>query len=162
MDEQEKRCSKCKKDLPIGEFAFKNRAKGKHHSVCSACTSDYCHDWYETNKERIKAKTKTQRQVQRRLRIEFFRDYLSKHPCVDCGFMDIRALDFDHVCGKKSFSLGVALVTMIPMTRVREEIKKCEVRCKNCHSIRTNMANNSWRSRDYPPLKQPIKGDSNV
>lgn len=54
--------------------------------------------------------------------------------CADCGFMRHHsALDFDHVYGVKKFSIsrGGALMESI------REIAKCEVRCANCHRIKT-------------------------
>jgi hypothetical protein len=61
--------------------------------------------------------------------------YLETHPCVDCGYADIRALEFDHVKGK-TFTIGQR-GTLSP-TKVLAEIEKCEVRCCNCHRIRHN------------------------
>lgn len=66
--------------------------------------------------------------------------------CVDCGYNDSPyALDFDHVRGVKVknicqfHSLAKALV----------EIEKCEVRCANCHRIktRTQCEYRGWRKR---------------
>ncbi len=54
--------------------------------------------------------------------------------CVDCGIKDIRVLDFDHVRGEKSFT--IASGDHGP-SKVVAEIAKCEVRCSNCHRIRT-------------------------
>ena len=54
--------------------------------------------------------------------------------CRDCGNTDHRVLDFDHV-GAKSFNIAkgdaVSRATLI------EEIGKCEVRCANCHRVKT-------------------------
>jgi hypothetical protein len=52
--------------------------------------------------------------------------------CADCGERDPRVLDFDHVRGVKSFSLGDTRFRCNPR-RMLEEIMKCEVRCANCH-----------------------------
>jgi hypothetical protein len=55
--------------------------------------------------------------------------------CVDCGFLDVRALDFDHVRGRKSFTISDG--NAVGVERLLAEIAKCEVRCANCHRIRT-------------------------
>lgn len=57
--------------------------------------------------------------------------------CVDCGYNDHpSALDFDHKDGQnKSFNIGVDRKRSL--VSVLTEIEKCEVRCSNCHRIRT-------------------------
>ena len=71
-------------------------------------------------------------------------DHLSSHPCVDCGFSDTRALEFDHVRGKKVDTIS-SLVPLIPskynLQDLMAEIAKCEIRCSNCHTIRHKQNN---------------------
>lgn len=56
--------------------------------------------------------------------------------CVDCGYnANAAALDFDHISGVKAFTIGPALT--YSKARLLEEIAKCEVRCANCHRVRT-------------------------
>jgi hypothetical protein len=58
--------------------------------------------------------------------------------CVDCGYdEDPVALDFDHVRGEKSFTIGKAS-TAVSLDRLLDEVDKCDVRCANCHRIRTD------------------------
>ena len=68
---------------------------------------------------------------------EYLSNYLDTHHCVDCGNSDKRVLDFDHVRGKKEFGISKARVCGFDLERIKEEIKKCEVRCSNCHRIVT-------------------------
>jgi hypothetical protein len=64
--------------------------------------------------------------------------YLSEHPCVDCGQQDIRVLEFDHVDpSTKSFCVGRGVTDGRGLKSIQAEIAKCEVRCCNCHRIRT-------------------------
>tara|TARA_R100000781_G_C4029890_1_gene110234 strand:- start:3 stop:416 length:414 start_codon:yes stop_codon:yes gene_type:complete len=85
--------------------------------------------------------------------------------CKDCGYAEHpKALCFDHVVredktelldASKSGANMSTLVCRITTTDkvknrqyIRElfdEIRKCEVRCQNCHSIKT------WEERDYMP-----------
>jgi hypothetical protein len=54
--------------------------------------------------------------------------------CVDCGYKaHAYALDFDHIRGTKKKSVSKC----INMKSALEEIDKCEVRCSNCHRIKT-------------------------
>ena len=64
-------------------------------------------------------------------------DYLKEHPCIDCGNSDIRVLEFDHVRGDKLGHISHAVKCAWKLTKLKEEIDKCEVRCCNCHRIKT-------------------------
>lgn len=71
--------------------------------------------------------------------VNFVRDYLNAHPCIECGYSNPLALEFDHVRGKKIETVPV-IADGIPgrfsLEDLTEEIKKCEVRCANCHRVR--------------------------
>jgi hypothetical protein len=64
-------------------------------------------------------------------------EYLTGHPCIDCGEADPFVLEFDHVKGPKRrnicdiVSMGWSLATL------EDEIAKCVVRCANCHRRKT-------------------------
>ncbi len=75
---------------------------------------------------------------------EYVWQYLLEHPCVDCGFSDPRALQFDHVRGKKDVAISVMVSRVASMERLIAEIEKCDVRCANCHSIATHVRANRW------------------
>lgn len=66
--------------------------------------------------------------------------------CVDCGYKKHpAALDFDHV-GGKAFNVSSAKSIM----QADAEIAKCEVRCSNCHRIK------SWERAWGDPRKPAI------
>lgn len=65
------------------------------------------------------------------------RDWLDNHPCVDCGYVDWRALEFDHVRGVKRSDVTTMVQNGLSWKTIQEEIDKCDVRCANCHRIRT-------------------------
>lgn len=61
--------------------------------------------------------------------------------CVDCGYnRHPAAMDFDHVYGEKSLLVS----SCKSRAQADAEISKCEVRCSNCHRIR------SWERRWGP------------
>jgi hypothetical protein len=64
--------------------------------------------------------------------------YLSEHPCVDCGETDVRVLEFDHVRDNKSANIAGLLNNAVSWSTIEKEIAKCDVRCANCHRIKTN------------------------
>jgi hypothetical protein len=68
----------------------------------------------------------------------------STHPCVDCGQTDIRCLEFDHVRGEKSEEIS-RMLQNLPWSVIEAEIAKCEVRCANCHRIKTLERGRWWR-----------------
>lgn len=57
--------------------------------------------------------------------------------CVDCGYDENSdALQFDHVLGKR---YNMADLTMhVGTATFAAEVAKCEVRCANCHAIKTH------------------------
>ena len=63
-------------------------------------------------------------------------EYLKTHPCVDCGESDPVILEFDHVRGEKKFNISHVL-HQNALLGIQEEVKKCDIRCANCHRKRT-------------------------
>ena len=56
-------------------------------------------------------------------------------------------LDFDHVRGTKKRSIGVMVCSgAVSLETLQEEIAKCDVRCANCHRIKTMAQFGYWRS----------------
>ena len=76
--------------------------------------------------------------AQQNVRIIKIRKWLDNYKisigCVDCGYnLHPVALEFDHVRGKKLLNVCKAK----SIAQAKSEIAKCEVRCSNCHAIRT-------------------------
>jgi len=66
--------------------------------------------------------------------------------CIDCGYdKDPTALDFDHVRGEKVKNIS----KFTSFEGAYEEILKCDVRCANCHRIKTfkNREHRGWRNK---------------
>ena len=61
-------------------------------------------------------------------------DYKLSKGCVDCGYKEHpHALHFDHIFTDKSLNVCNAK----SIEQAQREIAKCEVRCANCHAIKT-------------------------
>ena len=59
--------------------------------------------------------------------------------CVDCGYKDHAvALHFDHVKGEKFKDVSRMVRECYSLPRIKDEIRKCEVRCANCHMVVTH------------------------
>lgn len=78
---------------------------------------------------------------------EFVTSYLLEHPCLDCGETDPVVLTFDHVRGEKSNDIANMVSTGRSLESIMAEIEKTEVRCFNCHAIRTHeqQQSNRWK-----------------
>ena len=131
-----KRCTGCESELPTGEFAIRRRSTGRRQARCRACQAEFRRDHYERNKQRLLwevAARKRDVKIRNMIRIV---EYLSKHPCVDCGEADPLVLEFDHVRGSKTENV-TAMVHLADWSRIAAEIAKCVVRCANCHRRKT-------------------------
>ena len=72
------------------------------------------------------------------------KDYLKEHPCVDCGNKDVRVLEFDHVRGTKKASISLMIQQGLGLATIDKEILKCDIRCCNCHRIKTGITLWGW------------------
>ena len=94
--------------------------------------------WYPKNKEKhISYVRRNKNRV-----AEFIDQYKRAHSCVDCGFSGREfpyVLDFDHVDSNavKKFNVGSWSHTVLSIEAIKQEIKKCELVCANCHRKRT-------------------------
>ena len=97
-------------------------------------------NWKKRNPELhtiLKAENTARR---KQVKAKYVGDYLSSHPCVDCGESDPVVLDFDHVRGKKECDVNALVYGWSSLERLVREIKKCDVRCANCHRRRHALA----------------------
>ncbi len=141
-----KQCSKCKQSKSLSEFNKNKWKKDGLQTRCRTCTTKQHRSYYNKNKE----KQKKQIYEAGRRRLQEYQqrlcEYLIEHPCVECGKSDIRALEFDHLRDKKK-EVTKLLRQGYSWDIIVEEIKKCEVRCSNCHGIKTHKENNSYKHR---------------
>ena len=72
-------------------------------------------------------------------------DFLSDKSCLDCGENDPIVLDFDHISSKNKFKIiGKMLSGHYSWESIEREIKKCEIRCANCHRRKTYIQLKCW------------------
>ena len=137
-----KTCVRCKEALPVSQFAWKDKSRGYLSSWCKQCHREYDRTHYRENKAYYKAKGARSRKKAKKQAMKFLRQYLDTHPCVDCGESDTLVLEFDHVKGKGK---DVASMTCDSIEKIKEELKRCEVRCANCHRRRHLLETETWR-----------------
>lgn len=108
----------------------------------------YINNRYKTDPKYRKAQIKASGRRNKRYKAEL-RELIIKHlesnPCVDCGTNDIRVLEFDHVRGDKVLNVMTMVGSCWAKDKVFAEINKCEVRCCNCHRIRTQKVGGHFR-----------------
>lgn len=144
-------CIKCHVEKSIDQYNVRDKKSGKRHTTCKVCHSAYLRQHYLANKEKYIKKARKWDAENKAEHLDKARryvlDYLLKHPCVDCGETDPIVLQFDHVRGDKFESVSVITASVISLKRLKAEISKCEVRCANCHRIKT-ANEEGWRLLD--------------
>lgn len=67
--------------------------------------------------------------------------------CIDCGYADNPvALDFDHRDPELKI-LGVSEMLTYSWRKIIAELDKCDVRCANCHRVKTQVNHQSQHRR---------------
>lgn len=146
-----KKCTKCKRELPISSFNWriKNVKKSSH---CKECSRKYVRNHYKNNKKYYLKKAQKRNLIQQQKTQGVIGEYLQNHPCIDCGENNILVLEFDHINRKnKKDAIANIARRRLSLKTLKKEIKKCEVRCANCHRIKTAIESNSWKLK-YAPV----------
>lgn len=67
---------------------------------------------------------------------EWFKDYKSKLSCEICGENRTPCLDFHHTdSSTKEKAIAEAVHNNWSLDKLKEEIDKCQVVCRNCHAM---------------------------
>ena len=142
-------CQACKVSKPHDEFGNNRRQPGGKQLYCKECARRRNKQHYKTSEARRQdIRERNKDSVRRHHQITS--DYLSSHPCVDCGESDIRCLEFDHVRGSKRNEVSKMLG--LGEKSIRAEIEKCEVRCANCHRKKTCQERGWFKSLPETPV----------
>ena len=111
---------------------------------------EYSRKYYEANKEKVKALSKTNRAVGK-ARWSAFKCTLK---CTKCGFNHPAALDFHHVNPAEKENLVSKMVANGCYAAAMEEVQKCIVLCANCHRIH-HYEENSVKLATLPTNQLP-------
>lgn len=118
MAESERICRYCNKAYPESSFgvALTTPAKTYRRWKC-------CHCYRDTKQALI------------RRYFQWLGEYKRSRGCGRCGVTDPRVLDFHHKSDEdKEFGIG-EFRRAVGFDRIKEEVKKCDVVCANCHRI---------------------------
>lgn len=154
-------CSKCGLVRPFESFSIKTSNKDGHQGHCKKCAADYQKIWHQDNKSwRIPQIKKRQNRLRDLNRMKLV-TYLQYHPCVDCGESDPIVLQFDHVKGKEH-DISKMVSSGSTWTAIVLEIRKCQVRCANCHLKVTAQRANFYKTRKEFQLPNGAIGSAGV
>lgn len=147
------KCTVCKKEKIIDEFNFKKKSLGLRHQQCKECTRLFVKNHYNSNKGYYLKKAQKRNSKVRLEVYDYLKQYFLKNPCIDCGESDITVLEFDHVGKVPKFKAVSSLMRYgFPLSKIKEEINKCEVRCANCHRRKTAKEFKWFKSNSNAPV----------
>jgi hypothetical protein len=142
-----KTCVKCGDTKSKDLFSLKTKNKDGLQNHCKQCAADYQKDWHQRNKSwRIPQIEKRRIRLRNQNRIRLV-TYLQYHPCTDCGEIDPVVLQFDHVRESKERNISKMVSDGETWKVIVLEIRKCEVRCANCHLKATARRGNFYKTR---------------
>ncbi len=130
-----KHCTNCKEKKPLEQFNRHSKRKDGRQSWCRACNRAAMSRHYKENAQHRARIARNNKAATIRAQ-QYVLEYLQSHPCIDCGEDDPVVLDFDHLRDKTA-AISVMVNNQPSITRLKEEILKCEVRCSNCHRRKT-------------------------
>lgn len=128
-------CSLCKDHKAESEFNFKYKSLGILQRHCKDCSRMEIKRHYVEHKQYYLDKAKKRNVIIHKILNDYVLNYLKDHPCIDCGESDPIVLEFDHLENK--YKDVAKLKRDSSIERLKIEIRKCEVRCANCHRRKT-------------------------
>lgn len=141
-------CSNCKEVKNLNEYHKAPLSKDGKNAQCKECINTKNRIRYHKNDDELKRRRKNSKDRVKANR-EFVYKYLETHPCVDCGENNPIVLEFDHKNGEDKVGNVCNIVFRQSMSRLKDEIEKCEVRCANCHRIKTSKEFEHYRYLKY-------------
>ena len=137
-----KTCSRCNQEKAPEAFGWRSLKNQTRHSWCKVCRKAYDADSWRNGSKKKTTLAKRAEVVERNQ--EYIKSILINSSCVDCKVSDPRVLQFDHIKGEKKYNVSAMFDFSLEL--IKDEIKKCEIVCANCHQIRTSMRAGNWRS----------------
>jgi len=152
----------CHEWKPETDFAFRSKKTGKRQGHCRECQAKYRRQHYLNNRDAYIRREVERIDGYRRSNRPRILAYLSEHACVDCGKTDPIVLEFDHRDPQAKRTEVTVLAARKPWPIVAAEIAKCDVRCANCHRLRTAEQQHwSTGKGSAAPVELPTKAVAN-
>lgn len=127
MESPIKKCSKCKKEKALKEFA---KRLLRFQSFCKECNKKYNKNHYQKNKNKYLEDNAKRREKNKK----WFKELKSGLFCETCGENHIAVLDFHHKDQDlKLKNISEMIYACFTKEKIKKEIEKCKVLCSNCH-----------------------------
>lgn len=137
-----KKCSQCQTLKNISEFGTNKAKSDGLQNQCKPCRKQINHKYYMANPKR-EERSEAGKRLRRKNKAIVYK-YLASRCCIDCGLDDWRVLEFDHIENNKTANIA-SLMQSASSKNMLAEIEKCEIRCRNCHTLKTYERSLSWR-----------------
>ena len=141
-----KNCVRCKIQKQLIDFHKNKSRKDGLQDICKLCSKERDKKSYKGRKDYY-IKNNTNNIIRNRTFIFRYLNIFGK--CIDCGIKDWRVLEFDHK-SNKLYNISDLVSKANSLLKIKKEIKKCEIRCANCHRIKTRKLWNTsgkWANR---------------
>lgn len=148
----EKTCRKCSVPKPVTEFHKTAINKDGLHNYCKPCARGLRVEYLKTHRPKALAQGALYREanygrIAERIRLKGQSRFQllaswKTGPCMDCGkpYEQPYCMEFDHR-DRSSKILGVSRMSGTwPIERIKAEVAKCDLVCRNCHRIRTKKS----------------------
>lgn len=122
-------CNKCKINKSIDDFHKNPTRKDGLQTMCKECRKDYHKKHYENNADKYKKNVKKNRL----LIINFINRYKQFWGCKICSEKRFWVLEFHHRNRNEKINDINVLKYYGSLRLIKEEIRKCDVLCSNCH-----------------------------
>jgi hypothetical protein len=123
-------CNICNKEKELSEFPKNKRTKDGYSGRCLICNRKVVKEHYYKNKKLYLEKNKRYNERKK----EWWLELKSKLKCNRCSENNIVCLDFHHIDPTVKEGNLSHIWKSWSKQRVLDELKKCEVLCKNCHA----------------------------
>lgn len=155
-------CGHCEREKKSCYFAVYRDREGnqRRRGVCRGCFNQKARSksgerkGYRRNYNRKNRTRKRIRDAERRAEAKRYVDSIkAKTPCKDCDrkYPPV-CMDFDHVKGGKIRGIATMVSGAYKLDLIKDEIKKCELVCANCHRVRTHL-----RDQHYSPKTMKLR-----
>ena len=133
-----KKCTICKEEKSLDEFNKSKRTNDGLNNICRVCSNTKSKEYYQNNKEHHKKVIAIRNKKLIDVNRQKLFDYYKTNPCIDCGNNNPIVLELDHRDGcDKIATVSFLVHSGCSWNKIQEEIDKCDVRCANCHRIKT-------------------------
>lgn len=124
-----KKCPKCKLNKDLSEFTKNKNTNDGLARVCKLCMAVQSRKSYDKDSSRYKTRIK----IQQKKCVDYLEQYKTTHSCKKCKENRNWILDFHHIDpNTKEYNIADLKHTGC-FNKIKDEILKCILLCKNCH-----------------------------